>query len=74
MIVDVPDIEVDLLFAEGGLVFDQSASADFKFKARQIITNSGGGGYEDMIGRSIGNAYKSIRGTVFIEYQLISCS
>ena len=66
MIVDVPDIEVDLVFVEGGMVFDPTGdNLNYNFKARQIISNTGAGedGFEDMVGRSgegIENNWKSV--------------
>ena len=57
MIVDVADIDVDLVFVEGGLVFDPTGdNLNYNFKARQIISNTGAGqdGFEDWVGARSG--------------------
>ncbi|CAG5089689.1 Oidioi.mRNA.OKI2018_I69.PAR.g12308.t1.cds [Oikopleura dioica] len=54
MLIDIPDVDVDLIFVEGALEFDQLAGKDFTITARQILTNTGGGNFTDMIGRSFG--------------------
>ena len=60
MLVDVPNIEVDLLFAEGGLVFDAEASKTYELKARQIISNAGVADNADMIGRLMDDSHRSV--------------
>jgi len=73
MLIDVPEINVDLLFVEGGLEFDQLSGKDFQITSRQILTNTGGGNFTDMIGRSFGDVQnmkyskgKSSRTTYFM--------
>jgi hypothetical protein len=64
MIIDVQDIDVDLIFVEGGLVFDQTTNVNYNFNARQLISNTGGGGHEDQIGRSIRDSMENVYSSI----------